>query len=318
MYKIAKAESKKFGKMLIQWESCYTPYSMTIHKVTNSPSLVHNLFFHYEDFDANKFFTHDDEVLYNITNKNLEGVGNDTRCTGCEFSLLETGERYYLDFVTETIKNLTEEEAKEKEQLEEAKRLINEFTLAEYEQESDFSDLHNVGLAYTTLTDYELDVQATADLIDFKVTYEFDGEVYNTEQYDNIGSMLEALRFLSFDGLIYVPDEVIERHLDNKFINNKDEGKVVRIGKINYKCGDDFEIYDDGMTTLVIDWVNRKISEVDMSYFIPCPDDEEIDDETLEERFFKESTMPSYDFRQRVKGGYLFVLTVKEEDEEDE
>ena len=71
------------------------------------------------------------------------------------------------------------------------------------------------------------------------------------------------------------------------------------------------------MTTLVIDWVNRKISEVDMSYFIPCPDDEELDEKTLEERFFKESTMPSYDFRQRVKGGYLFVLTVKE-DEEDE
>ena len=54
-----------------------------------------------------------------------------------------------------------------------------------------------------------------------------------------------------------------------------------------------------------------------MSYFIPCPDDEELDEKTLEERFFKESTMPSYDFRQRVKGGYLFVLTVKE-DEEDE
>lgn len=225
MYKIAIAESKKLGKMIVQWDSCYAPYSMTIHKVANSPSLVQNLFFHYEEFDANKFFTHDDEVLYNITNKNLEGVKNDTRCIGCEFSLLETSERYYLDFVNETIKNLTEEEekeAKEKEQLEE-----------------------------------------------------------------------------------------------NIYINNKDEGKVVRIGKINYKCGDDFEIYDDGMNTLVIDWVNRKVSEVDMSYFIPCPDNEEIDDETLEERFFKESTMPSYDFRQRVKGGYLFVLTVKE-DEEDE
>ncbi len=223
MYKIAIAESKKLGKMIVQW--LCTTYSMTIHKVENSPSLVHNLFFHYEEFDANKFFTHDDEVQYFITNKNLIGVGNDTRCVGCEFSI-ETGERYYLDFVNETIKNLTEEEekkAKEKDQLEE-----------------------------------------------------------------------------------------------NTYINNKDEGKVVRIGKINYKCGDDFEIYDDGMTTLVIDWVNRKISEVDMSYFVPCPDNEEIDDEALEERFFKESTMMSYDFRQRVKGGYLFVLTVKEEDEEDE
>ena len=89
------------------------------------------------------------------------------------------------------------------------------------------------------------------------------------------------------------------------YINDKDQGKVVRIGKITYKCGDDFDIYDDGMTSLVIDWVNRKILEVDMSYFIPCPDDEE--------------TMMSYDFRQRVKGGYIFIKTLDEgEDEEDE
>lgn len=222
MYKIAIAESNKLGKMIVQW--LCTTYSVTIHKVTNSPSLVHNLFFHYEEFDANKFFTHDDEVQYSITNKNLRRLGDETHCIGCEFYLLETGERYYLDFVNETVKKLTEEEeAKKKEQ----------------------------------------------------------------------------------------PEEM--------YINDKDQGKVVRIGKIAYKCGDDFDIYDDGMTSLVIDWVNRKILEVDMSYFIPCPDDEEIDDETLEERFFKESTMMSYDFRQRVKGGYIFIKTLDEgEDEEDE
>ena len=199
--------------------------------------------------------------------------------------------------------------------LDKAKRLINNFTLAEYEQESDFSDLHNVDLAYTTLTDCELDVQVTADLVDFKITYEFDGEVYNTEQYDSIGNMLESLECLSFDELIYVPDEIVERHLDSRRNNHNSrvEDKVIRIGKINYAASDnDFTIYGDGITTLVIDWVKREYYQVDQTYFIPWPEDEELDEAILEEKFFKESTMMTYDYRQKVTGGYYFVTVEKD------
>jgi len=97
--------------------------------------------------------------------------------------------------------------------LDKAKWLINDFCEAEYHEGADFSNLHNVGLAFTTLTDDELLIQVTADLIDFKITYEFDGEVYNTEQYDSIEEMIEnGLTGLDFSDLISVPDEVIERH----------------------------------------------------------------------------------------------------------
>ena len=97
--------------------------------------------------------------------------------------------------------------------LEKAKNLINDFCVDEYSDEADFSDLHNVSLAYTTLTDDELPVQVTADLADYKITYEFDGEVFNTEQYKSIEDMVEnGLTGLDFNDLIYVPDEVIERH----------------------------------------------------------------------------------------------------------
>ena len=61
--------------------------------------------------------------------------------------------------------------------LDKAKFLINDFCEAEYREGADFSDLHNVGLAFTTLTDDELPIQVTADLVDFKITHEFDGEV---------------------------------------------------------------------------------------------------------------------------------------------
>ena len=97
--------------------------------------------------------------------------------------------------------------------LDKAKWLINDFCEAEYREGADFDDLHNVGLAFTTLTDDELPIQVTADLIDYKITYEFDGEVYNTEQYDGIEQMIEnGLTGLDFSDLVSVPDEVIERH----------------------------------------------------------------------------------------------------------
>ena len=97
--------------------------------------------------------------------------------------------------------------------LDKAKWLINDFCEAEYREGADFDDLHNVGLAFTTLTDDELPIQVTADLIDFKITYEFDGEVYNTDQYDSIEDMIEnGLTDLDFSDLVSVPDEVIERH----------------------------------------------------------------------------------------------------------
>ncbi|MBQ6169659.1 MAG: hypothetical protein IJK30_06845, partial [Ruminococcus sp.] len=97
--------------------------------------------------------------------------------------------------------------------LDKAKYLINDFCEAEYREGADFSDLHNVGLAFTTLTDDELPIQVTADLVNFKITHEFDGEVYSTEQYDSIEDMIEnGLTDLDFSDLVSVPDEVIERH----------------------------------------------------------------------------------------------------------
>ena len=77
--------------------------------------------------------------------------------------------------------------------LEEAKYLITEFWESEYGsgQDDDFEDLHNIGLAYTTLTDDELPIQVTADLVDFKITYEYDGEIYDVEQYDSLEVMIQ-------------------------------------------------------------------------------------------------------------------------------
>ena len=105
--------------------------------------------------------------------------------------------------------------------LDKAKWLINDFCEAEYRDGADFSDLHNIGLAFTTLTDDELPIQVTADLVNFKITHEFDDEVFDTEQFDSIEDMIEnGLIGLDFSDLVSVPDEVIDRH------TSKDEQTV--------------------------------------------------------------------------------------------
>ena len=97
--------------------------------------------------------------------------------------------------------------------LDKAKYLINNFCESEYDSQADFSNLHEIHIAYTTLTDDELPIQITADLIDFKITYEFDGEVFSTEEYSDIEDMIEnGLTGLDFNELVSVPDSVIEKH----------------------------------------------------------------------------------------------------------
>lgn len=98
--------------------------------------------------------------------------------------------------------------------LDKAKYLINNFCESEYDSQADFSNLHEIHIAYTTLTDDELPIQVTADLVDYKITYEFDSEVFNTEQYDSIEDMIEnGLTGLDFNELVSVPDSVIKKHM---------------------------------------------------------------------------------------------------------
>nr|WP_303789391.1 YodL domain-containing protein [Ruminococcus flavefaciens] len=121
--------------------------------------------------------------------------------------------------------------------LEKAQFLINTFCESEYGSEADFSDMHSIGIAYTTLTDNELPVQVTADLIDHKITYEFDGEIYSTEQYSGIRDMVNnGLTGLDFDEMVSVPDDVIERHTQNEKDPEKYKPLYVTLSRCKQDC----------------------------------------------------------------------------------
>ncbi len=149
--------------------------------------------------------------------------------------------------------------------LDRAKFLINEFCETEYHEGADFDDLHNVGLAFTTLTDDELLIQVTADLVDFKITYEFDGEVFKTEQYNSIENMIEnGLTGLDFSDLVSVPDDVIDRHTADRttiYIEASEEDiaelhEHLSMNGYDVKWSDDSKSFDtDGEQTAYIETI---------------------------------------------------------------
>lgn len=98
--------------------------------------------------------------------------------------------------------------------LEQAKRIIDEYCREEFEQEegADYTELTNVGLAYTTTEDEWHEIQARANLIEFKIETLVDQKVVRSEQFSSLEDMIEnALQSLTFDDLVYVSDEEIER-----------------------------------------------------------------------------------------------------------
>ncbi|MBQ2392188.1 MAG: DEAD/DEAH box helicase family protein [Clostridia bacterium] len=96
-------------------------------------------------------------------------------------------------------------------ELEKAKDLINKFCLEEYGEDADFSDMKNIDIAYTTLTDAEIPVQVSVNLVDFRIDRFIDNNHYDSRSYDSLEALINGeLYSLDFDDLVYIPDEALE------------------------------------------------------------------------------------------------------------
>lgn len=110
-------------------------------------------------------------------------------------------------------------EATNKEELEKAKENIRNFWDSEYGGGSDdFTDLHKVSIAYTTVDldeNYFLELQVYADLMDHTLRYYVDNELYKEEKYDDLHSFNEdVLSVLDFQELYeqFNVSELEEKH----------------------------------------------------------------------------------------------------------
>ena len=98
------------------------------------------------------------------------------------------------------------------EDLERAKALISTFCSEEYDSEPDFSDLRKVDIAYTTITDEEVPVQVSVDLVDFRLDRSIDGIIVDSRKYDSLKELTEQeLVDPDFDELVAFSEEQISK-----------------------------------------------------------------------------------------------------------
>ena len=92
-----------------------------------------------------------------------------------------------------------------------AKRLINNYSLREFESEADFSDLTKIGLAYTETEDENIPVQAEADLVHCQINRYVNGKLVDTIEYDSLEDLIYSeLEYMDFNELVSFTDEQIE------------------------------------------------------------------------------------------------------------
>ena len=91
-----------------------------------------------------------------------------------------------------------------------AKQLITDYLDSEFDEPSDFSDISKISLAYTTDEEHDLPIQVYADLEQFRLIYEYDGNVVRNEQYHSLAEMNKnALSVLDFNDLVSLSDDEI-------------------------------------------------------------------------------------------------------------
>lgn len=95
--------------------------------------------------------------------------------------------------------------------IETAQRLINEFCQTEYEGDADFTNLREIGVAYTTVGDDDLETQVNVNLEDFSVDRFVAGVLVESRKYGTLEELIEKeLEGLDFNDLTDYTDDQLE------------------------------------------------------------------------------------------------------------
>lgn len=101
--------------------------------------------------------------------------------------------------------------------LEDAKWLINNYCQREYGSDADFRYPNKVGVAYTTVTDDELELQVNVNLTNFSIDRFLDGVPLKSRKYQTLGELVRCeLEWLDFSDLIDIDDEDIALYQQHK------------------------------------------------------------------------------------------------------
>ena len=103
--------------------------------------------------------------------------------------------------LTEAVQS-AEAHTAEDSNLKTAKQLINDYCIEEFDTMADFSDLSDVGLAYSTTEDDEHEIQVSADLNTYCINYAVDGETVHSVSFDSLHELNDHFASLYFDAMI--------------------------------------------------------------------------------------------------------------------
>ena len=133
-------------------------------------------------------------------------------------SMERTDFEKYLDEGNITVlstEDIVSERTDEEFELERAKEYIREYLIREFDEREDhFTDLNQIELAFTTVSDEDIPVQAEVDLVGYKLKKYLRYVLIETIQFQSLKEMNDKLLCgLNFGDLTEVTDEQIEQYL---------------------------------------------------------------------------------------------------------
>lgn len=138
----------------------------------------------------------------------------------------------------------------------EAKKLIDDYCMAEFGGYADYSDLKKIGIAYTTTEDDKHEIQVYANLIDHRTDVFLDGETIASQKADSLKDYVEKqLTNLDFNELVDLPQWVIDEfcqtgpfRTDLEYMQFEAWGSgrsaCIEVGNYTYGGGIALELYE--------------------------------------------------------------------------
>lgn len=118
--------------------------------------------------------------------------------------------------------------ARERAELELAKKLIDDYCREEFHSGADFSDLSAVGIGHTTVTDDEVPIQAYANLADFRIEKYLGDVLIESRQYESLAALIQGeLNDLEFGDLTYASDEQIAMFHAQEEVSGKEATSLI-------------------------------------------------------------------------------------------
>ncbi len=111
----------------------------------------------------------------------------------------------------------------------EAKDLIDDYILSEFQEPSSYESMRTIGAGHTTTEDDKHEIQAYINLADHRFETYMDGTLAYFQEFRSLEEMVNhGLRCLSFDDLTYVPDWIIQDR------ENTEKKHLLAVGLVDF------------------------------------------------------------------------------------